>query len=60
MNLNINVMDQEKPIWLQELDKVKQVPQTQEALNDQLKKLRIIANKFGLYDAADYLRSLNL
>ena len=60
MNLNVNVMDQEKPIWLQELDKVKQVPQTQEALNDQLKKLRIIANKFGLYDAADYLRSLNL
>jgi hypothetical protein len=54
------MMDQEKPIWLQELDKVKQVPQTQEALNDQLKKLRIIANKFGLYDAADYLRNLNL
>lgn len=39
-----------------ELQKVNQLPQTQEALNDQLRKLWVIANKFGLYDAADYVK----
>jgi len=42
--------------WQIELKKVNQLPQTQEALNEQLQKLRIIANKFGLYDAADYCK----
>lgn len=41
-----------------ELDKVLQCPQRQDSLIDQLADLRIIANKFGLYDAADYLKSI--
>jgi len=35
---------------------IPQVPQTQMALNDQLKILRIAANKLGLYDAADFIK----
>ena len=41
------------------LEVAKQIPQitqTQMALNDQLKILRIAANKLGLYDAADFIR----
>jgi hypothetical protein len=41
------------------LDVVKQIPQvsqTQMSLNDQLKILRIAANKLGLYDAADFIK----
>jgi len=30
-------------------------PQTQASLDDQLKTLRIAANRLGLYDAADFL-----
>lgn len=44
------------PLWKKELLKVNQVPQTQEDLVSQLKKLYVIANKFGLYDAADFIR----
>lgn len=33
-----------------------QLPQRQDALIDQLRDLRDVANKLGLYDAADYLR----
>lgn len=32
-------------------------PQSQASLYDQLKELRVIANKEGLYDAADFLRN---
>lgn len=32
------------------------VPQSQESLVDQLRDLISLANRFGLYDAADYLR----
>jgi hypothetical protein len=46
--------DKTDEAWYWELKKVNQLPQTQEALNDQLMKLRVIANKFGFYDAADY------
>lgn len=42
--------------WIDSLDGIKPRPQTQEALNDQFKKLQILANRFGLYDAADYIR----
>lgn len=35
---------------------IPQVPQTQMALNDQLRILRIAANKLGLYDAADFIK----
>jgi hypothetical protein len=41
--------------WQIELEKVKQIPQDQHSLISQLFVLRIIANKFGLYDASDYL-----
>ena len=42
--------------WKSELKKVKHCPQRQDALNDQLKDLILIANKFGFYDAADYIK----
>lgn len=35
---------------------IPQVPQTQMALNNQLKILRIAANRLGLYDAADFIK----
>jgi hypothetical protein len=44
--------------WLKSIfDKVESKPQTQEALNDQLLKLYFMANYFGLYDAAEYLKN---
>ena len=42
--------------WVNELSKVSQCPQRQDSLEDQLKDLVDIANKFGFYDAADYLK----
>lgn len=44
-----------KQAWQKELEKVNKLPQAQDSLLDQLARLRIIANRFGLYDAADYL-----
>lgn len=41
---------------MQEISYIKQKPQAQEALNDQLHKLIIVANRLGLYAAADYLK----
>jgi hypothetical protein len=41
---------------LNAVKQIPQVPQTQMALNDQLKILRIAANKLGLYDAADFIK----
>jgi hypothetical protein len=38
------------------LKAVPSFPQTQAALNDQLSDLALVADKLGLYDAADYLR----
>jgi hypothetical protein len=32
--------------------------QSQESLDDQLKDLHVLATRFGLYDAADWLREL--
>jgi len=32
--------------------------QSQESLDDQLKDLHVLATRFGLYDAADWLHSL--
>lgn len=53
---DINKNDDDVPCWKKELEKVQQCPQRQDGLRDQLNDLRIIANKFGFYDAADYLR----
>lgn len=38
------------------LTKVPQQPQRQDSTLDQLKDLRAVANRFGMYDAADVLR----
>lgn len=46
--------------WRTELDKTEVCPQRQDSVTDQLKDLIVIANKFGLYDAADYIRKLLL
>jgi hypothetical protein len=44
-------------IYEEELNKIKQLPQTQTSLIKQCEILRIFANKLGLYDAADFLRN---
>ena len=44
-------------IYEEELNKMKQLPQTQTSLMKQREVLRIFANKLGLYDAADFLRN---
>ena len=44
--------------WSLELKKIKQLTQCQDSLYYQLKVLYHIANKFGLYDAADYCRNI--
>lgn len=44
------------PTWKFELEKIKDCPQRQDSLCDQLRDLRIIANKFGFYDASDFLK----
>ena len=44
-------------IYEDELNKIKQLPQTQTSLMKQCEILRIFANKLGLYDAADFLRN---
>lgn len=44
-------------IYEGELNKMKQLPQTQTSLMKQCEILRVFANKLGLYDAADFLRN---
>lgn len=44
--------------WKEELEKVIQCPQRQDSLEDQIKDLIYIANKFGFYDASDYLKDV--
>jgi len=41
-----------------DLADVPQQRQRQDALDDQLHDLIYVANKFGMYDAADYLKKL--
>jgi hypothetical protein len=71
MNEEQNINKPVKPAFLQgavsgsfpysiyegELNKIKQLPQTQTSLMKQCEILRIFANKLGLYDAADFLRN---
>lgn len=45
-------------VWIKSIEDIKPRSQTQEALNDQLKKLQIVANRLGLYDAADFIRNV--
>jgi hypothetical protein len=48
----------EKGDWKNELGKVKFCEQRQDSLEDQLKDLVKIANRFGFYDAADHICSI--
>ena len=45
--------------WRTELAKVANCPQRQDSLDAQLNDLINIANKFGFYDAADFLKNSN-
>ena len=40
------------------LKRIKPLAQRQDSLDDQLKDLRVIANHFGLYDAADVIKAI--
>ena len=42
------------------LKQIPQQPQAQYSLEEQLNLLRFAANKFGLYDAADFIRDVNV
>jgi len=42
--------------WKKELEKINQCNQRQDSTDNQLKDLIIIANKFGFYDASDYIK----
>jgi hypothetical protein len=46
-----------KPWIVKLMAETEQQPQTQEPLNDQLRKLYVLANRYGLYDAADFVRN---
>jgi hypothetical protein len=46
----------DKSVWIKVLAHVPQCPQRQDSMVDQLSDLRFIANRFGFYDAADYLK----
>ena len=39
-----------------DFDAIEKFSQTQRSLEEQLRDLREVANRLGLYDAADYLR----
>ena len=56
--LSINVVSHSKNLNLiQAIENTKQLPQVQYDLQRQLRELRVMANKLGLYDAADFLTS---
>jgi hypothetical protein len=44
-----------EPMWETELRKIEQCNQRQDSLKSQMVDLIEIANKFGFYDAADYI-----
>ncbi len=51
-------MSNQRALWREEIAKVQQCQQRQDGTMDQLADLVTIANKFGFYDAADYLKDL--
>lgn len=57
INEELFLKPEEEAIWKQELKKVGKCPQRQDSLTDQMVDLALIADKFGFYDAADYIRS---
>ncbi len=44
--------------WKDELKKISACPQRQDSLNDQLRDLVIVSNKFGFYDASDFIENM--
>lgn len=56
-NLGLDDEEQEGILTIEELiRRIPQMPQVQYDSERQLRELRALANKFGLYDAADLLR----
>jgi len=51
-------MPEQRALWRDEFAKVKQCQQRQDGTGDQLLDLVVIANRFGFYDAADYLKEV--
>ena len=52
----VGSLSDELPMWKRELVKVSKCPQRQDGVVDQLSDLVGIANKFGFYDAADFIK----
>ena len=44
------------PDWRLQVETIRQCPQSQGSVTDQLKNLIRVANKLGFYDAADFLK----
>ncbi|MGG4495641.1 hypothetical protein [Brevibacillus reuszeri] len=44
--------------WKDEIQKIEQCPQRQDAALDQLSDLYFVANKLGFYDAADLIKHI--
>ena len=40
-----------------DFEKIPELPQRQDSLNDQLEDLIAVANRLGMYDASDFLRA---
>lgn len=55
---DLKVGDHTIAMWMDEIGKVEQCPQRQDSLVYQLSDLVHIANKFGFYDAADFLNNI--
>lgn len=56
--LGIHMVPINEPQWKKEIRKVTPCPQRQDSVNAQLRDLIVIANKFGFYDASDYLEMI--
>ena len=50
--------EEHQKTWMEFFETIRQFPQRQDSVIDQLADLRIIANRFGFYDAADFLKSV--
>lgn len=49
-------LNQPSSLWKEQLELVKWCPQRQDSLTDQMCDLHLIANKFGFYDATDFIK----
>lgn len=51
------ILNDQRSLTDETIENTPQLPQVQYDLQRQLRELRVMANKLGLYDAADFLRS---